>query len=59
MDEEYTVLGPESTMADVVQLAAYHLLNNGLDGFDFDIPGEAPDGTKIALHFECQVRMLG
>jgi hypothetical protein len=44
--EEYSVINDKTTLSEVVQLAAYHLLNNGLDGFDFHIPGETEDGHK-------------
>lgn len=59
MEYKYSVVGPQTTMADITQLAAYHLLNNGLDGFDFDVPGESEDGTKIVLHLECKVEIVG
>lgn len=55
MEDQFTEVGPETTLTEIIEVAAFHLLNNGLDGFDFDIPGESSTGSKIVLHFSCKV----
>ncbi|MGD9949825.1 MAG: hypothetical protein AB7U29_15295 [Desulfobulbus sp.] len=57
MPEQWIVLGPETTLADLVKVAAVQLVTDELNGFDFDIQGTAPDGSPIVLHFECSVEV--
>ena len=58
MDEKYNVLGRDATITDLVKMAAKELIENGLDAFDFDIPGVGPDGD-IVLHFEVSIQRVG
>jgi len=55
MDEKYDLLGKDTTVADLVKIAAHELLENGLDAFDFDIPGVGPEGFFV-LHFEASIQ---
>ena len=57
MNEQWTVLGPDTTLADLVRVAATQLIENDLNAFDFDIQGIAPDGASIVLHFECSLEI--
>lgn len=59
MNEQFEMLGPDATLADLVAIAASHLELNEFDGLDFDIHGEAQDGSKVILHFECRIEKIG
>lgn len=59
MDEKYNTLGPNSTLTELVLMAAKELIENDLNALDFDIPGTAPDGSPIVLHFEATIQKAG
>lgn len=58
MDEKYKIIGPQTTLTDLVKLAATELIENGLNAFDFDIHGVGPDGPMV-IHFEATIQKIG
>lgn len=59
MEEKYNILGPKSTLEDLVIIAARELIENELNAFDFDIHGIDPNGNPIILHFEATIQQCG
>lgn len=59
IDEKWQMLGPQTTLAQLIAVAATALAEHGLNAFEFDVPGMTGAGERITLHFECRLEKIG